>query len=690
MKLFLLCALIVAAFADQIEFYSLDGRRADPCVNQERLQNGVRPDCTDNSVQPWPSTTYLIPAAASPAGRTMGAAVTLTFQGKFFPTAAGTLRLSRPGVASCDTTALETVGVAFPALPTAATATVAAANGFRNTMTFTVPTQWASIPEVETTPRMLCFMPNGAANAQWTGLRIATVWNCDNSDTTANQCSARFNAFAYPAGVLTHTQQAEWIGRKTCCLNKVQTTLRVNQCINDNVETCCGAASVLPQMKCCSTTSENIAWADGTCPCRTTSAATDCPTGEVCCLATKYTELVPSAARGTDNNRPGQCYTPATSRCCDTGEAYDAGSQQCCSINGLQSVNVPCPCSSDAHCIGGQANYRQLDSKCCMQTAPVPAESTTTCNKYQNFPTGNGHYSQQNCIGHCIDTRFQVCCNGRACVREFEQCCNSTCCNRYNGTCQTGASRRSTSKDNWVEYGIEYTVCTTVEQLDVIRAWWMYILPTALLATTLASLALALVFASRVEHCARRALEKAVIFVALVAIVCAMPMFFAPIYKYGLVIVFVSLFAIITAAARKMKMYVACVIIQLILLLYLIDPFHGNDYLTFAVDRTSAGRPDPMAAGLWHTTTRMWDNHDSCWDFYAGYFKFDALMRDDRMDEPVMNNPAFGFCSRGWVSTLLVVGGFVYIAMITQFILSIIMLLVRGAMLRKATEVKWE
>jgi len=282
-----------------------------------------------------------------------------------------------------------------------------------------------------------------------------------------------------------------------------------------------------------------------------------------------------------------------------------------------------------------------------------------------------------------------VCCNGRSCVQEYERCCNNTCCNRYSGTCQQGTLKAGSSRNNYVEVTIPYDICTTVEQIDIIRAWWMFVLPSFLLIGTLVCLALALVFANRVDRTARRGLEKGIIFTAIIAIGFSTTTFFAPIYKYGTVIVFVSIFAIITAAARKIRMYVVCIIFQFIAIWYLIDPFHGNDYLTLAVDRTLASHADPRAAGLWHATTRIWDFPDTCWDFYANYFRFDPMIRDiTRFDEP--NNPSFGYCSRGWVSALLVFDGVIIVAIVVQILLSIITLLIRGRMLVSVTEtVAW-
>jgi hypothetical protein len=217
----------------------------------------------------------------------------------------------------------------------------------------------------------------------------------------------------------------------------------------------------------------------------------------------------------------------------------------------------------------------------------------------------------------------------------------------------------------------------------------MFVLPSFLLIGTLIMLALCLVFANRVERSARQALEKGIIAAAIIAIGFSMPTFFAPIYKYGVVIVFVSLFAIITAAARKVKVYVVCIVIQFIALIYLIDPFHGNDYISLAMDRTTQSHADPRSAGLWHSTTRIWDAPDTCWDFYDNYFRFDPLIRDHaRIDE--RNNPSFGYCSRGWVSALLVFDGVIIIAVMAQIVLDIIALLIRGRMLTSHHDIRFD
>eukprot|EP00996_Jenningsia_fusiforme_P003524 NODE_431_length_2259_cov_132.100905_g397_i0.p1 GENE.NODE_431_length_2259_cov_132.100905_g397_i0~~NODE_431_length_2259_cov_132.100905_g397_i0.p1 ORF type:complete len:702 (+),score=119.79 NODE_431_length_2259_cov_132.100905_g397_i0:52-2157(+) len=678
--MFLLLCLVSVSTAVPIIWDQLDGRFPDQCVNKFDLgaEANLR-DCPANTQAPFAGATYLLPSG--------GAAVAnMRLTGSFIPTT-GLLTLSQASAEpSCAT-----VDTALEVTPTTATSSA---------LTFTVPASWqTSAMEFEQTPRKLCFRSNPGSNFyQWTGFYIGVVWSCNTADRL---CSGRDWSAIQTANSLSDFQTAILAARTTCCVNNpgVQATLPVSQCINPNVESCCGATSFGPAQKCCNQTTEQVAWVDGTCWCRGGSPS-DCPDGLSCCTHTKYPELA-----GVSK---GECYDPKFERCCDTGNKYDPGSSQCCLVNGLQTVNTPCPCSQDSDCAGGQAGLRLTDQACCRQTAPVPNElsaesSINRCTKYINYPSGTGSYADQQCLGWCFDTRYQICCNGVQCRRQFEKCCNATCCNMFNGTCSTSILRRSPSRHNWQDFGVAYEVCTVVEQLNPVNSFWVFILPTALLLATLGGLALALVFASKVEHRARRSLEKMQLAAALVAILFAIPTYFSPAYKYGVVILVVSLFAIMAAAARKVRVYALCLVLHVILFLYLWDPFHGNDYLTFASDRTERGQPDPRTAGLLHAVSRSEDSsignghqmemasltafqqevsylEDTCYKFYD-YFRIDPILRDTvRFDDP--NIHFFGFCSRGWIIAILVCQGIVMIAVFAQTILTLLALFIRGGLLK--------
>ena len=155
--------------------------------------------------------------------------------------------------------------------------------------------------------------------------------------------------------------------------------------------------------------------------------------------------------------------------CCDTGEVYDPGASQCCTISGVQSLNSPCPCETDLDCAGGGTESLTTSSGgmvCCTQTSPqlnaayystVRLQSTNAlasrCNIYAHYPTGTGTANAAICLGTCIDTQYRACCNGVACNREYEQCCNNTCSNIFTDECTVAIqSATDGSPNNYREY----------------------------------------------------------------------------------------------------------------------------------------------------------------------------------------------------------------------------------------------
>lgn len=139
-----------------------------------------------------------------------------------------------------------------------------------------------------------------------------------------------------------------------------QTGSRFGTCYNPQVEQCCGWKVYNPkQEKCCSKQYARINYADQFCKCDSLNVAGDCQrkgsnafttaldlrgeadalsTNERCCSESKYPDLA-------SMRKWGFCYdsTNASSpyRCCSDGHIYDQGSQQCCSINGVQTLNTP-------------------------------------------------------------------------------------------------------------------------------------------------------------------------------------------------------------------------------------------------------------------------------------------------------------------------------------------------------------
>eukprot|EP01006_Ploeotia_vitrea_P047390 TRINITY_DN67123_c0_g2_i3.p1 TRINITY_DN67123_c0_g2~~TRINITY_DN67123_c0_g2_i3.p1 ORF type:complete len:748 (+),score=124.56 TRINITY_DN67123_c0_g2_i3:22-2244(+) len=559
------------------------------------------------------------------------------------------------------------------------------ANPAGTQMTFTLPTgaapgnrAWNTVVlELEAAPRRICWR-DAAGDAVWLGVNLGVAFSC----STAQDCNRDLVALSaqYPQyGLL---QEADRIqiqyrnGTGSCCRTAVgfNNGLEVGTCINPRIQTCCGAAPIFPgTSKCCNPANEWVAYHESFCPCMNNDA--DCPAAEPsCCNATKYIDFAQL------NPAVGSCYNQSRHSCCDTGHVYDPGSFQCCSINGLQSLNVPCPCEIDLHCASGTHN-KTLDFACCKQTAPLPYEEPS-CTTYANFPSGTGAYQAQRCTGVCIDTTYQICCNGVVCRREYEKCCNSTCCNRFLGTCHEAIRPNAVGNQyNWVEFGVKYEQCSHIEQLSALKAFWVFVLPVALLIMTLIGLALMLVFANKAAARSYSFIEAAMIGVAALAIVFALPTFFSPLYKYGVLVVFAGLITIAAAAVRVPAFNVIAVVVLLFVLLHLIDPFHGNNFLNFASLRTPFGEPDPEAAGIFHATGKLFRNDSSvrdvmyCTQWYD-YFRLDPQLRDtDRYDNPYVRT--YGYCGRPWIIALYVFEAILFILALLLFVIALIGLLLR-------------
>eukprot|EP01006_Ploeotia_vitrea_P027803 TRINITY_DN60569_c0_g2_i1.p1 TRINITY_DN60569_c0_g2~~TRINITY_DN60569_c0_g2_i1.p1 ORF type:complete len:724 (-),score=123.21 TRINITY_DN60569_c0_g2_i1:290-2461(-) len=675
-------------------------RAQNTCISTGQGVNADGCNCNNNCGPYTPagsSNTILIPSPNGPGQ--LQAANVFTLVGTDIPAAAGLqLCLAPAGVNSCNPGNLGQciLRTDNPPLTTSAT--------------FTIPTTgagaWAtSQMELESTPRRLCLENGGVVRE--TGLFMAVVWNCDDT-VTAQTCATAYrttvsgaaytnavNAQVNPGLGLTALQVRQLQGNTQCC--KGGLGFQVGRCINPNLQSCCGGAGIeRTTQRCCNSTTQTVAAIGDSCPCVTHDAQLrpiangNCPFNEFCCVKTKYPELLyigQSPVRQT-----GTCFNPATHQCCNTGEVYDSGSHQCCSINGVQSLNIPCPCEAHSDCVGGNAqafnlsttNNRQAltDMMCCKQTSPPPRE-TAVCDAYTNFPSGQASPESQRCHGVCFDTRYQICCNGAVCRREFEKCCNATCCNRRIGTC-ADYGRRSPALStayNWVGFGDDFKQCTIIEQLDPIKVFWIFIMPTLFGLGTLVAVAVVLVFTSRARRRVFVFVEKLLIILALVIVLFSIVTYFSPAYKFGIVLSIAAMLSILTAAAGRVKwLNVLAVVAIVIAILYMFDPFSGNDYLNMTYLRMANNYPHPNADGFFRTVDLLWqDGGDevarACVDWYQ-YFAYDRQLRDlDRYDNPF--TWTFGYCSRGYLAALMYFGILAAALLVAMLVLALIMLILR-------------
>jgi hypothetical protein len=222
--------------------------------------------------------------------------------------------------------------------------------------------------------------------------------------------------------------------------------------------------------------------------------------------------------------------------------------------------------------------------------------------------------------------------------------------------------------------------------MSILRAWWIFVLPAKLLALTLILLAFVIVFASRGTTRAHSLVERAMIAVGVLVVIFALPNFFSPAYKYGIVMVLVGVIAILSAAERNRWLNILAIIAIIIGLFYLFDPFHGwNDVLSFSSFRyEDNGFRDDESSGIlhfigykhWRNITIVNGRDNFCVDYYD-YFRLDPQLRDIRHENPLVTT--FGYCGRGWTTALLIFEAILCFLTILLLVLALIAFFLRFA-----------
>jgi hypothetical protein len=509
----------------------------------------------------------------------------------------------------------------------------------------------------------------------------------------------------------TAQMYTERLTRLTCCgshgVIATDGAPSLGVCIDGVKSSCCGKRPYNPyDDRCCDRHRSTVRFLDSPCPCYTNNfngVNLDCNmrganvnlvndnAGETqgissdysCALMTKWGSEILAVGQNSFcfNNAGSVQGDPWVA--CDDGNLYNPGTHQCCPINGVQSLNVPCPCGTNADCPAGDA--------CCFQVFPpgLPrGEGALQCSKFANWPRfANGSaalgdptpedeletipaaWQAQRCPGSCFSTDYEICCNGRVCNRNFDKCCNNTCCNKFTSSCVEGRRPGAIgSRYNPRDWHVWYETCSSIEHLSGRRAWFVFILPIMLLFATLLSLALVAVLARRATEHIFELTERAMVFCAVVATLLCCVYFFSPIYKNGVAIAFVCMGAILIAVARKRTASLFLVFVMVFLILYVIDPIGGNIYLSVTSAIPIFGAP--KMSSLFEASQQIWRTNSLCTDYYQ-FFAFDNNVRDfERFDNP--QKPTFGYCSRAWVTTLMIVAAVLYVLLLVLLLLSIL------------------
>jgi hypothetical protein len=228
-----------------------------------------------------------------------------------------------------------------------------------------------------------------------------------------------------------------------------------------------------------------------------------------------------------------------------------------------------------------------------------------------------------------------MCCNGAVCESGFTRCCNDTCCNKFSETCQLSQRSPLTSLSNPRDVGVYFEMCSRIELLSGRKAFFVFVLPAWLL-------------------------------LALFTVLLGCPFFFSPFYKNGIVIVLIGLVSILVAVARKRRASLFLVILLVLAIFYVINPFEGNIYLsiTSAVPVYGA-RPEPS---LLEAAQNLWRTSENCVDFYD-FFQYDPAHRDQRLHNP--EDYTFGYCGRGYITALIIFAIALYVVLLLLLLLAV-------------------
>jgi hypothetical protein len=348
-----------------------------------------------------------------------------------------------------------------------------------------------------------------------------------------------------------------------------------------------------------------------------------------------------------------------------------------------------------------------------------------------------------------------MCCQGSICSVEYQTCCNSTCCNKFSATCTTGKTWRQDQDQQFANQGAgafantfysdrdfhtAFAVCSEIESLTITRAFWVYILPAALIFFTLVGTGLVWTFALRATDQgfkledastpSNTTISKLLWAVGTLEVLFAVFLYFSPQFTYGVLTTIGGLFLIAAVASKTKWIYTFAALYQVFLILLYIDPFQGNAFLNFSHLRNdpevytegpaspavvqSNGQSSDIVRTIWHNialnnpltlpgqaatdqfpqrfrtgrhTFRSQHGRSACAAFYE-YFEYDPSLQDlDREDN--FHDRLYGYCSRSWTFVLLL-AALIEIILIFASVVFLTILIVTRILSDKNFKYNWD
>jgi len=219
------------------------------------------------------------------------------------------------------------------------------------------------------------------------------------------------------------------------------------------------------------------------------------------------------------------------------------------------------------------------------------------------------------------------------------------------------------------DWMVSYELCSDIEVFTTRRAFWVWVMPVFWTLATVISLAIVTVVARRACENSFDLTERSMVFFAAVLIFLAIPHYFSPTYKYGVVMCFTAMFVVVGAVMRSRKMSLICVFLMVGLLLLWLDPFEGNIYLSLTGGVSPVANDLDFSSGIVEALFRLDRNRTECTGFYD-YFQQDPNIHDfERQLNPTKTT--FGFCTRAWMTALLIFSIISLAAILVLLLLSI-------------------
>lgn len=187
------------------------------------------------------------------------------------------------------------------------------------------------------------------------------------------------------------------------------------------------------------------------------------------------------------------------------------------------------------------------------------------------------------------------------------------------------------------DYDVKFEVCVGREETITITVFfWTVFLPVLFVITSALCIWICAFWVLRATDERSDGWGRLIVLCAILQTLFLAPLYFSPLFNYPLIATAVAVFTILiggTCRSRSHKLTLIAIILNAVFGTYLLDPFNGNEILSFS--RTPFGSMEERTSALFHDTSfcgaGMKFPGCSCVEFYHGYFA-EPLMYSNQRD----------------------------------------------------------